>query len=46
MRLTTRGRVVAGFLAAIFLIGLMIWADHAMSIPGVDDARIDAELLR
>lgn len=46
LRLTTRGRVVLYCLGAIALIALMIWADSAMQIPGVDDARVDAEQLQ
>ena len=44
--LTRRGRAVATILAAVLTVALLIWADYAMQIPGVDDARVDAEQLQ
>ena len=46
MTLTTRGRVAIYCVAALLIIGLLIWADYAMSIPGIDDALVDATELQ
>jgi len=46
LRLTQRGWIALYCVLAVVLTGMLIWADAAMSIPGVDDARVDAEQLR
>ena len=46
LRLTTRGWVVIYCLAALAGIAFLVWADAAISIEGVDDARVDAEQLQ
>ena len=46
LRLTTRGRIALYCLAAFAGIVFLIWADAAISIEGVDDARVDAEQLQ
>ena len=46
LRLTTRGWIVLYCLGAVALIFLMVWADAAMQVRGVDDAVVDAEQLQ
>lgn len=46
MTLTPRGWAVVYLITALLLGGLVILADHAMSIPGVDDAVVDATQLQ
>ena len=46
MRLTTRGWVVLYSLLAVAAIVFLIWADAAIHIKGVDDARVDAEQIK
>ena len=46
MRLTVRGWVVVYCLLAVAAILFLIWADSIIAVPGVDDARVDAEQLQ
>jgi hypothetical protein len=46
VRLTERGWLIVYCVGAVLLIAFMIWADAAIQIEGVDDARVDAEVLQ